>query len=110
MSHKDYSVDATRPDSALLGGILRLESAEAYERLFEPIRQTLRSANPYTIDLTNAVLMNSSGIRALGTLVLEAKRIGAKLTIRGKASVPWQKKTVASLQGLYKDGLTLELL
>ena len=109
MSHDEHSLDTSTPGAARLRGIFRLESPEAYDRLFDPIREALRSSKTYTIDLADAVLMNSSGIRALGTLVLEAKRAATKLTIRGKSSVPWQKKTVASLAPIYKDGLTIEL-
>lgn len=108
MSQDDFTID-TAAEGAELRGVFRLESPEAYDRLFAPIRDALRAAKSYTLDLGEAVLMNSSGIRALGTLVLEAKKSGARLTIRGKSSVPWQKKTVASLQPLYRDGLTVLL-
>jgi hypothetical protein len=60
------------------------------------------------LDLTAVVFMNSSGIRALGALVLAAKRAVARFTIVGSASVPWQRKTLASLGKLY-DGVTVEL-
>lgn len=109
MIHDDYLLDTSRAGVAVLRGVLRLESADAYDRLFAPIREALRSGAAYVVDLGEATLMNSSGIRALGSLVLEAKKSGAKLTIRGKSAIPWQRKTVASLQPLYRDGLRVEL-
>jgi hypothetical protein len=45
--------------------------------------------------------MNSSGIRALASLVVGAKAAGMPLRIVTDARSPWQKKTVASLRLLY---------
>ncbi len=104
----DYSVEC-RVGIAVLQGVFRLETPEAYDRVFGPVSEGLAaSPSGYTVDLTDVVLMNSSGIRALGDMVLRARTAGTPLVFCGKADVPWQKKTVASLQPLY-EGLTVKL-
>ena len=95
---------------ATLSGVLRLESSDAYARLLSPVLEWLQTVTSYTIDVRRVVLLNSSGIRALGTLVLQAKKAGLKLTLRGRRDVPWQKKSMASLAPLYPTGLTVELV
>jgi hypothetical protein len=106
----DFSFDAiTTPRTAVLTGVMRLESIQAYERVFQPMKSgLLASREGYTIDLREVLFMNSSGIRTLGMLVLSAKQLGVPLLIRGRASVPWQKKSLGSLKQLYA-GLELQL-
>jgi hypothetical protein len=101
MSDNDeYTIDcATTAGAAALRGVLRLQSTEAYEKVFEPIRKSLRApATTYAIDLREVVLMNSSGIRALAGLVLLAKENRVALVLQVRDSIPWQKKTIASLK------------
>jgi hypothetical protein len=101
MSNEDEFVIncATTTGAATLRGVLRLQSTEAYDKLFDPIRRHLLTpATAYAIDLREVVLMNSSGIRALAGLVLVAKENRVALTLLVRESVPWQKKTVASLK------------
>ena len=94
---------------AVLSGVMRLQSTEAYDRLFRDLRENMqRATSAYTLDLRKVLLMNSSGIRALGGLVLLAKGRSLPLLIRGRASVPWQRKTVTSLKLLYPT-LTVEM-
>jgi hypothetical protein len=106
----DYSVELPAPDRAVLRGVLRLESPVAYDRVFEPIHAALERAAeaPFTVDVSELVFLNSSGIRALGALVLAARRDRRPLVLLGRRSIPWQQKTVASLQRLY-TGLRVEL-
>jgi hypothetical protein len=109
--HDEWAVDCANPRLAVLRGVMRLESVEAYERAFAEMRRQSLSASgasAYVIDLSEVVLMNSSGIRALGALVLDAKRAGLALVIRGKASVVWQRKSVPAFQTLH-PGLTVDL-
>ncbi len=111
MIHTDeYSLDCENESLiAVLSGVMRLQSTEAYDRLFRELREKMqRATSSYTLDLRKVLLMNSSGIRALGGLVLLAKDRSLPLLIRGRASVPWQKKTVASLKLLYPT-LTVEM-
>ena len=109
-AHDDFSVKYdSSPNTAVLSGVMRLESVEAYERVFAPIGKALaESSEPYTIDVSEVVLMNSSGIRALAAIVLAAKRASKKLVLVGRTNVPWQRKSVASLRSLY-DGLEVRL-
>ncbi|MGH7617260.1 MAG: hypothetical protein ACREPM_08540, partial [Gemmatimonadaceae bacterium] len=106
----DYQIDLdSRPATAVLHGVFRLATPEQYDVLFAPLATGLDSAaGGYTVDLTDVVLMNSSGLRALADLVLAARRSGTSLTFLGKADVPWHSKTVASFKPLYA-GLTVKL-
>lgn len=111
MTHQDdYAVDCeARPDTATLSGVMRLQSVQAYERLFAPLEAGLgKCEGPYTIDITAVSLMNSSGIRALAALVLAARRSEQRLVVVGRESVAWQRKTVSSLGALY-EGLTVRM-
>ena len=104
MSDSDeFSIHCESASVATLRGVLRLQSTDGYDRLFEGIRAKLRAATaPYTIDLREVLLMNSSGIRARAGLVLLAKEGGKALTLLVRNEIPWQKKTVVSLRMLYE--------
>jgi hypothetical protein len=99
LSGDGYSVEGS-PGGAIVRGVLRLESVAAYEAVFGPMRQQMGAAGPYTIDLSGVTLMNSSGIRALANLVLEAKAPDLTLVLKGTLAVPWQRKSLASLSTL----------
>ena len=109
MTH-EYDIDLdSRPETAVLRGVFRLASVEHYDTALAPLAARIgTSSSGYTVDLTNVVLMNSSGLRALADLVLAAKRAGTSLTFLGKADVPWHNRSVASLKPLY-SGLTVTL-
>lgn len=108
MSEPEFSVEV-RHGVATLGGVFRLESPEAYDRAFAGVFAGLEAApSGLTVDLTEVILMNSSGIRALADLVIRARRSRTPLTFLGRADVPWHNKTVASLAPLY-DGLMVRL-
>lgn len=101
----DYSLDClTRKRTAVLSGVVRLDHEATIERLFSRIEADLRAGGcePYTIDVSTVVFMNSSAIRALASLVLIAKRSGLQLTVIGRDSVPWQSRTLRSLSSLYE--------
>ena len=101
----DYSVGA---DRAVLHGVMRLASPAAYDAALAAVRARVEQAGATTIDLLDLAFMNSSGIRALASLVLLAKAKGAPLRLVASDRVPWQKKTMASLRGIH-DGLIVEL-
>jgi len=98
----DYTIErAAGSRTVAFAGVIRLESTEAYERLFQPLRSEMTaSKDRYTLDVSAVVFMNSSGIRAVAELVLAAKQARIPLTIRSDAKSPWQKKTLASLRFL----------
>lgn len=106
----DYQVDLDSvPATAVLRGVFRLASPDQYDAVFAPITARLDAARDgYTVDLSEVVLMNSSGLRALADLVLAARKAEKALTFVGKADVPWHSKTVASLRPLY-NRLTVTL-
>jgi len=110
MSAPDFTIDReSSPGTAILRGVMRLESVEAYDRVLAPVRAALADAPAaYTIDVAGLIFLNSSGIRALGDLVLFARNHSKRLVLRGSATVPWQKKTFVSLEHLY-DQLEIQL-
>lgn len=100
----DWHIDTdSRPRTAVLSGVFRLPTPEAYDAAFAPIHAGLRAAAGagFTIDLGAVTLMNSSGIRALADLVTAARRAQHPLTFVVSAAVPWQVKTMASLKPLH---------
>jgi hypothetical protein len=100
----DYVVECRpRSRTALLRGVMRLEHESAQTHVLRAIERELETigSDPYTIDVTDVVFMNSSVFRALAAVVLVAKRERRRLVIVGRRSVPWQARTLASLAGLY---------
>ena len=100
----EWEIDtAGVPRTARLRGVFRLESPAAYDSAFEPMLAGLKLAGAagYTVDIAEATLMNSSGIRALADLVMVARRAEQPLTFIAKVSVPWQRKAMISLESLY---------
>lgn len=105
-----YRVELPSSDRARLRGVMRLESAAAYDLAFASLRAAmLATSGTYTIELAELTLMNSSGIRALGMLVLAAAQAARPLILRGSTQVPWQVKTVGSLRALHPQ-LTVDLV
>ena len=104
-----YSIEcAEGSDVAVMRGVMRLASPAAYDAVFAPVRTLIASGTPSTIDLCDVTFMNSSGIRALATLVLLAKASGTALRMVASDKIPWQKKTVASF-GAIHPSLTVEV-
>lgn len=100
----DYWVDAgPSPGSWVLRGVLRLDSPEAYARAFDPIVASLAKVPAVSIDLSQVVFLNSSGIRALADVLLAAREKRCHVKLFGSAAVPWQKKLASSLTGLFPD-------
>jgi len=100
----EYGLDcSTRRRTATLRGVVRLDHAATTERLFSVIEADMSAGGcqPYTVDVSAVIFMNSSAIRALASLVLVAKRDGLRLTLIGRDSVPWQNRTLRSLSSLY---------
>jgi hypothetical protein len=100
----DYWVDAgPSPGSWVLRGVLRLDSPEAYARAFDPIVASLAKVPAVSIDLSQVVFLNSSGIRALADVLLLAREKRCQVKLFGSAAVPWQKKLAMSLTGLFPE-------
>ena len=98
---EQYSVEcAAGSDVAVLRGVMRLATPASYDALFAPVRTLIDSGRPSTVDLSEVSFLNSSGIRALASLVLLAKERGTPLQIITNDGIPWQKKTVASFRSI----------
>lgn len=96
-----YSVEyAAGSDVAVLRGVMRLATPAAYDALFGPLRTLVESGRPSTVDLSEVSFLNSSGIRALASVVLLAKERGTPLQMITDDSIPWQKKTLASFRSI----------
>ena len=100
----DYAVEAgTSPGTWILRGVMRLDSPEAYAKAFRPITASLEGAHELSIDLSQVVFLNSSGIRGLADVLLAARAKGCQVKLFGSAAVPWQKKLATSLTGLFPE-------
>jgi hypothetical protein len=100
----DYQLDTgPSPGSWVLRGVLRLESPEAYAKAFAPVAASLGKLPAVSIDLSQVVFLNSSGIRALADLLLLAREKRCQVKLFGSAAVPWQKKLAISLTGLFPE-------
>ncbi|HEX4683882.1 MAG TPA: STAS domain-containing protein [Gemmatimonadaceae bacterium] len=100
-NREQYVVDCPSGSNiAVLHGVLRLPSPDAYDGVFAPLRERLASGQLQTIDLSDVSFMNSSGIRALASLVLLARDTGMPLRIVVSDKVPWQTKNVASFRAI----------
>jgi hypothetical protein len=96
-----YSVDYLEIEQKfLLKGVLRLPTPSAFDVVFAPLAARIARGEPLRVDLSSVTFMNSSGIRALASLVMKAKTLGAQMDLTGCAAVPWQKKTLASLAAI----------
>ena len=97
---QDYSIELSA-ERAVLRGVMRLHSAEAYDEALTQVRQAIDAASgPYTLDFSQVVFLNSSGIRGLAGLVIAAKERRRVILIIGNASVAWQVRTLPSFQAL----------
>lgn len=104
-----YSVECPAGgDAAVLRGVMRLASPQAYDEALAAVRARVDAGGALTVDVSAVPFMNSSGIRALAGLVLRARDRGTRLRLVGSAQVPWQKKTAASLRSI-DPGLAVEL-
>ena len=100
----DYSVEpGPSPGTWFLRGVLRLDSPEAYAKAFAPITASLGGVPAISIDLSQVVFLNSSGIRGLADVLLAARAKGCRVSLYGSAAVPWQKKLATSLTGLFPE-------
>jgi len=88
--------------SARLEGILRLATPIAYQAVLQPIQACIE-ARPasFRLDMAGVTFMNSSGITALSRLVMAARAADVPLIAVVDDAVPWQRKTLSSLQRLY---------
>lgn len=90
--------------SAKLAGVMRLQSPNAYEEPFEPIHSEIQSPEgQYVLDISNLTFLNSSGVSALARLILLARQHNTPVSVVCSNDIPWQGKTIPSLQKLYAE-------
>jgi hypothetical protein len=96
-----YTVEiAAGSDVVVMHGVLRLASPAAYEPVFAPVRAQMAAKRAATVDISDVTFMNSSGIRALASIVLLANADGVTLGIVAREAIPWQRKTIASFRAI----------
>ena len=101
INQDQYSVDYLEAEqSFLLKGVLRLPTPSAFDGVFAPLFDRIARSERLRVDLCSVTFMNSSGIRALASLVMKAKASGVQMDLIGCATVPWQRKTLASLAAI----------
>ena len=98
---EDYRIECIEPSKAVIVGILRLPTPSAYEAHFKPIKEHLQNATEPILDVTKVDFMNSSGITALGRLILFAKEKNIPISVLGNKNIPWQNKSLKMLEKLW---------
>ncbi len=91
----------SQTNRVVLEGILRLNGGEEYA----PIAQLLDYAAGLTdcivVDLRQLTFLNSSGIHMLSKFVIrQRKQDNLEVKILGSNAIPWQEKSLQSLQRL----------
>ncbi|NDC82291.1 hypothetical protein EB093_01315 [bacterium] len=100
MGNPDYKIEIS-DQLIILRGVFRLESPNIYDELFSPIRDKLSSGESITLDIKDVTFLNSSGITALARLIITARTFEVEMSIIGNHEVPWQKKSLVSLNRLW---------
>ena len=104
-----FTVDASADEAMVaLRGTLRLNGTDEYAQIAALLRDTCKLAKPVVLDLRELEFLNSSGIAMLSRFVIDARDIGASLTIRGARRIAWQGKSLVNLQRLM-PALALDL-
>jgi hypothetical protein len=93
----DYDPDRA---SVEISGVLRLGGLGEYAPIVLMLNEALGAHRDVTLDLKRLEFLNSSGIGMLLKFVIEARKQDVGLKIRGSNSVPWQGKSLISLQRL----------
>jgi len=93
----------TEDGKATLSGVMRLPSPTSYQPHFDPIKKGIE-ANPmgYAIDISKVQFLNSSGINAFARLIIFARTQKTPIRISATRDIPWQKKTIGSLNKLWE--------
>ena len=102
MNKNEYLIEHPNQKTTILTGTLRLPSPTAYTHLLEEIRQGIEiQTETYTIDISGLKFLNSSGLTALARLFLLARQKQRTIKIICSHQIPWQKKSIGSLQKLW---------
>lgn len=88
--------------AATVAGVFRLASPSAYVPVMKPLVDCIEAKpRAFRLDLAGVSFMNSSGVTALSRLVMSARQHDVALVCVVDDAVPWQGKTLSSLQRLY---------
>ena len=106
---EDYTINAQQLNHVLISGSMRLPSPLSYEKPFSIIKSSLEEATDIlTIDLKALEYLNSSGLTSFARIIIKARSNNKPIKIILNKSIPWQTKTLLSLNKLW-DQLFFEL-
>lgn len=99
---EEYKINCSDPNKVEIIGSMRLPSPLSYENLFEPIKEKIEeSTNTYEINLVKLDYLNSSGLTALARILILARSLKKPIKVLANKSIPWQKKSLNSLEKLW---------
>ena len=85
----------------VLEGILRLNGGEEYAPIAQILDYAATQGDSMVIDIQNLSFLNSSGIHMLSKFVIQQrKQENLQIKVIGSLRVPWQEKSLQSLQRL----------
>lgn len=86
-------------------GMLRLANFRKYDKIKALLLKTVDMVDKeLTLDLTELIYLNSSGITTISTFVIYLRRENSvKLSILGNKKYPWQERALKNLQKLWDD-------
>ena len=101
---EDYTINAQQLNHVLISGTMRLPSPLSYEKPFSIIKNSLEEATDIlTINLKDLEYLNSSGLTSFARIIIEARANNKPLKIIINKSIPWQTKTLLSLNKLWDE-------
>ena len=100
---KEYSVEILEGHGkAIFTGTMRLDSPRAYEAVFQAIIKEIdETTDVYELEVKELSFLNSSGLTAMARVFIHAREENKPLRIIGSIDIPWQKKSLSSLQKLW---------
>ena len=99
----DYVVECSTLNKCKISGSMRLPSPLSYDQPFLPVKNGLEeSTDTFEIDIYNLEYLNSSGITSIARLIISARKLDKPLKLIINNSIPWQKRSLASLKNLWE--------
>tara|TARA_B100000131_G_C18048437_1_gene585375 strand:+ start:63 stop:401 length:339 start_codon:yes stop_codon:yes gene_type:complete len=99
----DYIIDSSLLNKIIISGSMRLPSPLSYDQPFSLIKKALNeSTDILNINLTELEYLNSSGITSLARIIIQARKDNKSLKLIINKNIPWQNKTLSSLQNLWE--------
>lgn len=103
--NKDYIIDYIPEENrVVLQGTLRLQTVDRYNEILDFILKYVYDKEEVVIlDLSRLVSLNSSGIAALGILLIKIKEANKKFRIFSSKYVHWQSISIEDFREINSD-------